>query len=246
MVDRLVEVYQVSKRQVLAAVGLPTSSYYYQSKAGRKGRLPSATTWHKQQGWVNNQAVVKQIEAILSEPFQDYWGYHNVTAELRDQGYRINSKKVYRLMKEHRLLHPSTRLRPKVNRQYVKFRKIKTNRPLQYVEMDIKYVWVPDQGKCAYLLTLLDVHTRKVLAHQLAWNLKHQQVIDLFATLRFPAGIDQGQFPAQTIIRSDNGSQFIAQRLREYLALMGLVQEFTHSYTRRKRSCGSLSWHLAA
>ena len=226
MVDKLAEKYQVSKRQVLAAVGLPASSYYYQPKAGRKGQLPSRVTFHRQQGWVSNQAVMEQIEVILSEPFQDYWGYHNVTAELRDQGYWINPKKVYRLMKQNRLLRPSMRLRPKVKRKYVRFRKIKTVRPLEYVEMDIKCVWVPDRGKCAYLLTLLDVHTRKVLAHQLAWNIKHQQVIDLFAGL-----IDQGQLPAQTIIRSDNGSQFIAEKLREYLALVGLQQEFTHVAT---------------
>ncbi len=129
-------------------------------------------------------------------------------------------------MKEHRLLRPSTRLRPKVDRQYVRFRKIKTTRPLEYIEMDIKCVWVPDRGKCAYLLTLLDVHTRKVLTHQLGWNIKHQQVINLFATL-----VDQGQLPAHTIIRSDNGSQFIAVRLREYLASIGLEQEFTHVAT---------------
>lgn len=92
--------------------------------------------------------------------------------------------------------------------------------------MDIKCVWIPNRGKCAYLLTLLDVHTRKVVAYQLGWNIKQQQVIDLFATL-----VDQGQLPAQTIIRSDNGSQFIAQRLRQYLALVGLQQEFTHVAT---------------
>ena len=226
MVERLSEKYQMSTRRVLAAVGLPASSYYYQPKPGQQGRLPSQATFHRQQGWVSNQAVVEQIGAILSEPFQDYWGYHNVTAELRDQGYQINPKKVYRLMKQNRLLRPSTRLRPKVKRPYVKFRKINSSRPLEYVEMDIKCVWIPDRGKCAYLLTLLDVHTRKVLAHQLAWNIKHQQVIDLFASLT-----DQGQLPAQTIIRSDNGSQFIAQRLCEYLALMGLQQEFTHVAT---------------
>ena len=226
MVEGLVKKYQLSTQRVLAAVGLPASSYYYQPKAGRKGRLPSQATWHEQQGWVSNQAVVEQVKVILSEPFQDYWGYHNVTAELRGLGYRINPKKVYRLMKEQRLLRPSTRLRPKVKRQYVEFRKIKSVRPLEYVEMDIKCIWVPDRGKCAYLLTLLDVHTRKVLAHQLAWNIKQQQVIDLCAIL-----IDQGQLPAHTIIRSDNGSQFIAARLREYLALVGLEQEFTHVAT---------------
>ena len=147
-------------------VGLSPSSYYFNPSEGRKGRLPSKTTCHRKYGEVKNRHVIKQVKDVLAEPFQDYWGYHNITAELREIGYLINHKKVYRLMKEARLLRPSTRLRSKPSkRKYVKFRKIETDRPLQYVEMDIKCVWIPENGKQAFLLTLLDVHTRKVLAY---------------------------------------------------------------------------------
>jgi len=35
----------------------------------------------------------------------------------------------------------------------------------------------------------------------------------------------------QSVIRSDNGSQFIAKSVREYLGLVGVEQEFTHVAT---------------
>ena len=225
--DKLSAEYQVSKQLVMKHVGLSPSSYYFSPSEGRKGRLPSKTTCHKKHGAVKNSQVIKQVKDVLAEPFQDYWGYHNITVELREIGYLINHKKVYRLMKEARLLRPSTRLRPKPSkRKYVKFRKIETDRPLQYVEMDIKCVWIPEKGKQAYLLTLLDVHTRKVLAYRFDWNMKQDKVIELYAGL-----IDEGLLPEGTIIRSDNGSQFIAARLREYLEMVGMDQEFTHVAT---------------
>ena len=225
--DMLSAAYKVSKQRVMRHVGLSSSSYYYKPTEGRKGRIPSTVTTHTEQGKVDNRKVVERVKEILSEPFQDYWGYHNITAELRETGYHINHKKVYRLMKEASLLRPSTRLRPKASkRQYVKFRKIETERPLEYVEMDIKCVWIPDKGKQAYLLTLLDVHTRKVLDYSFGWNMKQDKVIELYAGL-----IDEGLLPEGTIIRSDNGSQFIAAKVREYLEMVGMDQEFTHVAT---------------
>ena len=225
--DQLSSKYGVSKRQVMKQVGMSPSVYYYRPTSGRKGCLPSTQTWHHTHGWMDNQVVVKEIEAILSRPFHDYWGYHNVTAELKETGYHINHKKVYRLMKKARLLKPATCLRPTgVVRKFVKFRKVATTRPLECIEMDIKCVWIPEQGKQAYLLTLLDIHTRHTLAHRLGWNMKKDDVIRIYASL-----VDQGQLPEGAIIRSDNGSQFLAHKVREYLKMVGLEQEFTQVAT---------------
>jgi transposase InsO family protein len=231
-VDALALKFGVSKRKVMQQVGMPASVYYYRPKPGRKGCLPSKQTWHREQGWVDNPVVVKAIEEILSRPFHDYCpvsrrGYHNVTAELRDMGYRINHKKVYRLMKKARLLKPSTRLRPSgVVRKFVNYRKVETTRPLECVEMDIKCVWVPERGKQAYLLTLLDVHTRQTLGHSFGWQMKKDDVIRLYARL-----VDEGKLLEGTVIRSDNGSQFLAHKVREYLEMVGLEQDFTHVAT---------------
>ena len=200
--DTLSLKFGVSKRKVMQKVGMPASVYYYRPKLGRKGCLPSRQTWHRERGWIDNRAVVKEIEDIFSRPFHDYWGYHNVTAELRDMGYRINHKKVYRLMKKARLLKPSTRLRPNgVVRKFVKYRRVETTRPLECVEMDIKCVWIPERGKQAYLLTLLDVHTRHTLGHSFGWHMKKDDVIQLYARL-----VDEGKLPEGTVIRTDNGS----------------------------------------
>ena len=52
--------------------------------------------------------------------------------------------------------------------------------------------------------------------------MKQNKVIEFYAGL-----IDEGLLPEGTIIRSDNGSQFIAARVREYLEMVGMDQEFT-------------------
>ena len=105
-------------------------------------------------------------------------------------------------MKKARLLKPSTRLRPNgVVRKFVKYRRVETTRPLECVEMDIKFVWIPERGKQAYLLTLLDVHTRHTPGYSFSWHMKKDDGIRLYARL-----VDEGKLPEGTVIRSDNGS----------------------------------------
>jgi putative transposase len=60
-------------------VGLSESSYYYKPKSGRKGAVPSIHTFHKQQGWINEQQVIEEIKAVLEHEFIDC-GYHLMTA----------------------------------------------------------------------------------------------------------------------------------------------------------------------
>lgn len=42
-------------------------------------------------------------------------------------------------------------------RQFVKHRKIEAIRPMEYLCLDIKYVWVAGESRNYYLLTVLDV-----------------------------------------------------------------------------------------
>ena len=108
--------------------------------------------------------VVKDIEQTLSQGFCCY-GYRNMTGELKDKGWIINYKKVYRLMKESKLLY-GVRIRTlPFKRNFIRFRSLKPERPLQYLTMDIKYVYVHGEGRNYYLLTGLDVFSRKALAH---------------------------------------------------------------------------------
>ena len=63
--------------------------------------------------------MIKRIQSIQKDPDLVY-GYHCMTKQLQQEGYRVNHKKVYRLMKENQLLYPKQKANGKT---YVKYRK---------------------------------------------------------------------------------------------------------------------------
>ena len=202
------------------------SSYYRTPTLGRRGNRPSALTFHIAKGHVGQSTVVGAVKEILGHEFIDC-GYRLMTAYLKRDGYHINHKKLYRIMREEGLLKLQNRIdRSGSGRKFVKFRKVNTTRPMECLEMDIKMVWVPDLGKNAYLLSVIDVHTRRILKDYFSFNVKQAHVIALLSSL-----FEDYDHPVDVVIRSDNGSQFIAQRVREYLGLIGVQQEFCHIAT---------------
>jgi transposase InsO family protein len=206
--------------------GMVHSSYYRTPSLGRKGNRPSKFTYNKHNGWMGKQAVVTSITAILSHEFIDC-GYRLMTSYLKREGYLINHKKLYRIMKEEGLLKLENRInRSGSGRKFVKFRKVNTSRPFECLEMDIKIVWIPSAGKNAYLLSIIDVHTRKILKDYFSFSIKQAKVIDFLSDM-----LEALKNPESIVIRSDNGSQFIAKSVREYLELIGVEQEFTHIAT---------------
>lgn len=116
--------------------------------------------------------------------------------------------------------------RDHTGKKFVKFRKVVTTRPFECLEMDIKVIWIPYTGKNAYLLSIIDVHTRRILKDYFSYTIKQKQVIDLISNL-----LEDYYYPKSIVIRNDNGSQFIANKLREYLKVVGVDQEFTHIAT---------------
>jgi putative transposase len=207
-------------------VGMVESSYYRTPSHGKKGNKPSLLTYHNTKGFVGQQAVITSIKEILSHEFIDC-GYRLMCTYLKRDGYLINHKKLYRIMTEAKILKLEHRInRSGSGRKFVKFRKVNTSRPYECLEMDIKMVWIPSVGKNAYLLSIIDVHTRRILQDYFSFSIKQNKVIaflsDLFLGLEYPKNV---------VIRSDNGSQFIANSVREYLGLIGVQQEFTHVAT---------------
>lgn len=218
--------YQLSIAVLCKCVGISESSYHYRWRGGHRGASPSTFTTHITKGEVSEKEVVDDIKKLLRHEFIDC-GYRIMTEYLKKAGYQINHKKVYRIMNTYGLLKPSARIkRGNGVRKFVKFRKVKTTRPLECLEMDIKMVWIPKQGKNAYLLSVIDVHTRKILADMFAFTIKQKQVIELLGSLFEAYGTT-----INIVIRSDNGSQFIATNVREYLEMLGVEQEFTHVAT---------------
>lgn len=207
-------------------VGIVQSSYYRKASDGKKGKKPSICTLHTRKGLVSQDTVVASVKEILKHEFIDC-GYRLMASYLKREGYVINHKKLYRIMKEEGLLKLDNRIdRSGSGRKFVKYRKVITTRPMECLEMDIKMVWIPSVGKNAYLLSVIDVHTRRILKDYFSFNIKQDQVIALLSAL-----FEQYNYLNNIVIRSDNGSQFIARKVREYLALIGVQQEFTHVAT---------------
>jgi putative transposase len=173
---------------------------------------------------VENAVVVKDIERTLSQEFCCY-GYRNMTAELKEIGWYINHKKVYRLMKESKLLYGSRiRVMP-FKRNFIRFRSLRPEYPLQYLSMDIKYVHVHGTGRNALLLTVMDIYSRKVLIHMLRHSIKKGDVLVMLSLMLLDYKTEGMS------LRNDNGSQFIATAVREYLKEKGVYQEFSHVAT---------------
>lgn len=226
----IVSNYQASAptTDLISWVNLPKSSFYYKPSDGKRGAKPSVFTIKQDGSSVENIVVIEEIKEILSQEFCCY-GYHNVTAELRDKDYVINDKKVYRLMDEHNLLLGKV-IRSSGKRQFVRHRKIEATRPMEYLCLDIKYVWVAGEYKNYYLLTVLDVFTRIAVEQIFQKSVRKIDVINVFRRINNKFGIKG------VTIRNDNGSQFIANDVKRFLRAAEANQEFTHVATPEENS----------
>ncbi len=213
------------KKMVLEVAGVPRSSYYYQPKSSsaRRGIPKSEYTYTIHGDKVTNAQVVEDIKEILAEEFVDY-GYLKVSYWLRqEKNYIINPKKVYRLMKEEDLLNKaSDKVKQKQNkRNWVKQLVPTPELAFDHLEFDIKYFYVAGKNRNALLLSVIDVKTRWVLGHFMAWEIKHQHVIDLFDQI-----FEVYPLPKSFYVRNDNGSQFIAEKVQLYFEEKNVTQEF--------------------
>jgi putative transposase len=149
----------VTKQDLLSWSGVHRSSFYYKRRAGIRGRKPSEMTVTQESELVENKVVLKVVVTILQQEFCCY-GYKNVWDELKDNGYIIKHKKVYRLMKVHNLLFNRRIGSIGVPRQFVRFRKIKAEKNLQHLCMDIKYIHIHRAQRNALILKVIDVFSR--------------------------------------------------------------------------------------
>jgi putative transposase len=222
----------LKRDKVLAICGLSKNQFYYESKGGNPGCRPSRHTLQQVEGEVvkrSNQYVIDYMRSLFEDPLIDY-GYHRMTGALQIAGFYINHKKVYRLMKSVSLLRP---LLPKTSKGYVKYRIVCPQGPLRLMEMDIKQIWVEGLRRYAYVLTILDVFTRCVLHWEAGLGMKQQQVQSAWQQVierhLEPEGMLAWEVHIE--IRSDNGPQFCAEKMRQFLLDNYFVQTFTHPYT---------------
>ncbi|MFZ1619473.1 MAG: IS3 family transposase [Microgenomates group bacterium] len=212
---------------ILRYLEIAKSTFYYKPSEGSlaKGRPRSQSTKKVDGHSVCNEEVITQIKEILSEEFVDY-GYLKTTHALRqDYGYIISPKKVYRLMREEKLLNKPTKA-TLTRREWVKELVPKPVTHFHYLEFDIKYIYIKGKRRNALLLTVIDVYSRWVLGQYLSWQIGKRDVIRLFDSI-----FENYTMPDQIYVRNDNGSQMVAQCVQKYFEKRNVVQEFTKPAT---------------
>ncbi len=154
----------------------------------------------------------------LAEQYGRY-GYRRIAALLRREGWTVNAKRVERIWRREGLKVPQKQ--PKRGRLWFNDGSCIRLRP-QHKNHVWSYDFVADRtydGTAFRMLTVIDEHTRECLAIHVQRKLKHDDVLAVLADLFTHRG-------APEHIRSDNGAEFTAQAVRDWLGRVGVKTLF--------------------
>lgn len=153
--------------------------------------------------------LVKRIVEVATE--YGRYGYRRVTALLRGEGWWVNHKRVERIWRQEGLKVPKRQ--PKRKRLWLADGSCIRLRPA-YRNHVWSYDFVADRtsdGRAFRMLTIVDEHTRECLSIDVARRLTSEDVLERLSDLFVRRGVPD-------YIRSDNGPEFTATRVREWLA----------------------------
>ncbi len=194
--EHVLKALPVSERRVCRVIGQPRATQRY-------------------------QATEADDEVGLTAAIIDYatkygrYGYRRILALLWDDGWVVNHKSMERIWRQEGLKVP--RKQPKRGRLWLNDGSCVRLRPCWS-----NHVWSYDfmmarthDGKAFRLLTIIDEYTRECLAIEVARRLDADAVLhrltELFVSRRPP-----------DYIRSDNGPEFTAKVVREWLSRVGV------------------------
>jgi putative transposase len=174
-----------------------------------------------------DQPLLDIIQSIFDKHHKKY-GYIRVMYQLKKMGYRINKKKVYRLMKKLGL-----RAVPK-QRLYKSYRgtvgkiapnlmnqSFETTGPYEKLGTDVTQFRTP-YGKL-YLSPVIDFHTREVLSYDLSTSPNLAQIERMLNRLIK----DHGPFIRGSMLQSDQGYQYQVKFYQKYLHDHGIIQSMS-------------------
>ena len=190
----------VSERRACEVLKCPRSTHRYQAK------LPD-----------QDRPLIRRIlEWVRQYP---RYGYRRITKLLRWEGWLVNRKRVYRLWRQEGL---------KVPKKQIKKRRLGSsdNSCIRHRSEYKNHVWsydfVKDQtedGRSLKLLPILDEFTRECLAIEVERSITAKDVIEVLDYLFEVRGVPK-------FIRSDNGPEFIAHAIRQWLKDKGVATLF--------------------
>lgn len=163
----------------------------------------------------------ERLVGRVTELAREYgrYGYRRITGLLHGEGWRVNVKRVERIWRQEGLKVPQKQ--PKRGRLWLNDGSCVRLRPLHRDHV-WSYDFVADRtkdGRPLKMLTLIDEYTRESLAIPVARRLVADDVIECLTDLFVTRGVPEH-------IRSDNGPEFTATAIREWLGRIGVKTLF--------------------
>ena len=186
------EAYSVSERRACQVSGQHRSTQRYAARTAD-----------------DEEALLGRIaELVRANPRR---GCRYISRELRLEGWRVNYKRVHRLWKREGYKVPQKRRKKRalgagVNACY----KRTATRPNEVWSWDFVHDRLVD-GRAIKLLVIVDEYTRECLALRVERSITGEDVLDTLSELFAQRG-------RPAYIRSDNGPEFIAKKIRGWLA----------------------------
>ena len=176
-----------------------------------------STQRKKPQSRPDEEALTADIIRLASR--YGRYGYRRITAMLRSEGWTVNAKRVERIWRREGLKVPQKQ--PKRGRLWLNDGSCVRLRPEHP-----NHVWSYDfvegrthNGRKFRMLNIIDEFTRECLAIRIDRKLNSTDVIDVLSDLFILRGV-----PGH--VRSDNGPEFIAKAVREWIAAVGAKTAF--------------------
>jgi len=196
----VIETLDVSERHACRVIGQPRGTQRY----------------HKR--YATDEELLTQRIVKLASDYGRY-GYRRVTALLRNQGWIVNHKRVQRIWRQQGLKVPQKQ--PKRGRLWLNDGSVIRLRP-EFPKHVWSYDFMQDRthnGVPYRILNIIDEYTRECLAIRVARRLTHKDVLAVLNDLFLQRGV-----PVH--IRSDNGSEFTAKKVRSWLKTLAIKALF--------------------
>jgi putative transposase len=203
------------KRQALAKLGIPRSTYY----RWRQGQRHQGLETHKTGGgkpW--NRLTPDEEKKILAAAREaPELSSRQLAAWITDNaGFAVSESTMYRILRREGLVK-----RPEVQLAVGKEYHTKTTKPHQMWATDASYFRVVGWGYY-YLVTVMDDYTRFILAWKLQRDMAAGSLIEVVQEAVDATGMADVPVENRTKLLSDNGSGYVSRAFRDYLHLVGI------------------------
>ena len=146
------------------------------------------------------------------------YGYRRVWALLKREGWHVNKKRVYRLWREEGLRVPAKQRKRKRCLVVGTSENASSRRQAEYKDHVWSYDFVMDRtddGRQLKMLPVVDEYTRECLTIEIDRSITAEDVARTLAALFERRG-------EPSFIRSDNGPEFIAEAVKQWLTISGV------------------------